>query len=320
MIPQYLSELLLRFDTVILPGLGLFQLKNIPASIKGDNILPPGKILLFESSVKNNDGVLANYISEKNRISFFDACTQILDFVEKIQKNLNDGSDVTLEKIGVLKKDTAGIIGFTADTSVNYNIDSFGLNAITAISLSENQKENKSKSKEVQSEKKKKFPVAAIWIISIVLFIGTGAATVYFIKPELFNKIGININSQKQDNSVLVTEKKTENNPSGNQSGSVNQNDSIINVNQSNGNQISQTQQQGNVRYYIIAASFRIKENANNYVIQLSSNGHKSESIFMPEKNLYVVSYDAYDDKAQAEQALASIRVSGNQAAWILEK
>lgn len=319
MIPQYLSELLLRFDTVILPGLGLFHLKNIPASIKGDQIIPPGKILLFESSVKNNDGVLANYISEKNKISFFDACTQIIDFVEKIQKNLNDGSDVTLEKIGVLKKDTAGIIGFTADTSVNYNIDTFGLNAITAIPLSENQKENKSKSKEILSGKKKKIPVTAIWIISIVLFIGTGATTVYFIKPELFSKIGININPQKQDNSVLVSEKTPEHNPSSNQSGSVNQNDSINNVNQSNGNQISQTQQ-GNVRYYIIAASFRIKENANNYVIQLNSKKYKSESIFMPDKNLYVVSYNAYDDKTQAEQALADIRASGNQAAWILEK
>ncbi|MFH0865608.1 MAG: SPOR domain-containing protein [Bacteroidota bacterium] len=320
MIPQYLSELLLRFETVILPGLGLFHLKNIPASIKGDNILPPGKILLFDPSVKNNDGVLGNYISEKNRISFFNACELILEYVENVQKLLKSGNEVVLEKIGVLIKDPSGNICFSADTSINYNIDSFGLTSITAVPFPKTQKEKENNAKIQTSGKKKKNHITAMWIIAFFVLVVAGITTVYFIKPDLFSRIGININSQKRNNSILIADKKSDNNPSENKGESVNQDDSIIKAVKANSVEISQTQQQGNVRYYIIAASFRIKGNADNYVIQLNSQGYKPESIFMPEKNLYVVSYDVYYVKTQAEQALAVIKTSGNQDAWILEK
>jgi hypothetical protein len=299
MIPQCLSELLLRFDTVVLPGLGAFSLKNIPASIKGNEISPPGKILLFDSSVKNNDGVLANYISEKDKISFFDACSRILEYVENIWNDLNNGNEVMLEKIGLLKRNTSGTINFIADTGINYNIDSFGLTSITAIPLTESQKEIKAK--ENIPDKKKKFPSVAIWIIAAFVIFASGITAAYFIKPDLFSRIGINIGPEKINNSLTP-------------------NDSTINGNQSDSIRNSQSEKQGNVSYYIIAASFRIKENADNYVISLSNRGHKPESFFMPEKGLYVVSYDAYDDKEKAEQVLSKIKENENAAAWILEK
>lgn len=314
MIPQYLSELLLRFDTVILPGLGSFQLKNVPASIKGESILPPGKILLFDTSVINNDGVLANYISEKNKISFFDACEQILEFVEKIQKELNKGNDVSLEKIGMLKRNSSGNIIFSADTGIDYSTDSFGLTSITATPHANKVKETitTSDNEEHLPRKKKNFPVAAIWIIAVVMILGAGASGVYFLRPDLLMKIGINIDRQKQNDKPSVINKNQEN------ISAANKKDSAKNILQTNNN--AQSQQRDSVRYYIIAASFRIKENADNYAVQLNGMGHKSEIIFVPEKNLYAVSYNMYDDKAQAGQALEDIKTSKNPAAWIMEK
>lgn len=303
MIPHYLSELLLRFDAVILPGLGQFRLKNVPASIKGDTILPPGNILEFDPSLKNNDGVLANYLSEKNRISFFDACSQILEFVEKIQKELNEGKSVVLEKIGSLKKDQSEEIIFSADTNVNYNLDSFGL---IAVDMPSQQKNKVEKQLETVPAKKKKFPVAAIWIIAVVFVLAAGITGVYFLKPDLFEKIGVNFGQQKQNDKTLSSANVQKNNPPSQK------NDTVSKMQQQQANQP--------IHYYIITASFRIKENADNYSAQLNKQGHKSEIIFVPEKNLFAVSCDAYNDSIQAKQALEGIKGSVNPASWIMQK
>jgi hypothetical protein len=302
-IPKYISELFLRFDTVILPGLGAFILQNVPAEIKGETIVPPGKALCFNQTVKNNDGVLANYISEKEGMSFFDACARILEYVENTTKELNAGKEVSLERIGVLKNNSSGEIIFFPFSGTNYSVDSFGLTAIHAAPIS------KSVNKETaisSQRKKRKIPSAAIWIVAVVLLIGAGSAAVYFLKPDLLQKIGIVY--KQQENKI------SENNVSSPHpvidTAKVNQPDSS-----------GYNMQQGpDVRYYIIAASFRIKENADNYVVQLNSQGNKSESIFMPEKNLYAVSYNVFSDKAEAEQALERFKATGNAAAWILEK
>ncbi|HNW97167.1 MAG TPA: SPOR domain-containing protein [Bacteroidales bacterium] len=310
MIAQYLSELLLRFDTVVLPGLGTFQLKNVPATMSGNTIIPPGKKILFDPSLNVNDGVLANYISEKDRISFVDACSQIQNYVSNILKNLDEGNEITLEKIGILKKDDSGNLCFKADKGDIYNIDSFGLGSVSAIPLMGNTVEEKIISKKKTTHK-------LIWIAAIVVLFIAGFTTVYFIKPGLLKGFGINNKISKQENSNTVLNTNQNKNISENKVSTTNNKDSVITGKQDN---ITESPQQEGVRYYIIAASFRIKENAENYAVRLTSKGYKSESIFLPERNLYVVSYDTYTDKTQANQALASILASENSAAWILEK
>lgn len=311
MIPQYLSELLLRFDNVVLPGFGDFRLMSIPASIKGDVILPPGKILKFDPTTIVNDGVLANYISEKDRISFFDACTKILEFVERIQKDLSNGQEVSLEKLGSFIKEPSGAILFTADKNADYSIDTFGLTPINVAPIKSNQSTKKPENKKGVEKlpKKKKFPVAAIWIIAVIVFFGGGTAGVYFLKPDLLQEIG-NIMGIHKENKLTLTEDNTQKDidvtaDTISKSGIV-ENDLLT--------------QQVKVKYYIIAASFRIKENADNYVVTLNNQGNNSESIFLEERNLYAVSYNVYNDKVQAEQILEEFRKSGNRDAWILEK
>lgn len=309
MIAQYLSELLFRFDTVVLPGLGTFQLKSVPATMSGNTIIPPGKILLFNSSLNVNDGVLANYISEKDRISFFDACSQIQDYVAAIHKNLDEGKDITLEKIGRLKKDNSGNLCFTADSGDAYNIDSFGLGSVTAIPLAEEKIIEKLNSTKRNSR-------TIIWIASVLFLLIAGFTIVYLLMPDLFRKSKPVSVAQKQNITIKFSDKNNHEQLSENKDTTVMNKDTIKQGTQINNSEISQT----GIKYYIIAASFRIKENADNYVIQLNGKGHKSESIYLPERNLYVVSYDAYTDKTQAEQVLATINTSQNSAAWILEK
>ena len=46
-------------------------------------IEPPKKIISFNRLINQNDGLLANYISEKHSISYEEACIEIARFLQK---------------------------------------------------------------------------------------------------------------------------------------------------------------------------------------------------------------------------------------------
>ena len=65
------------------------------------------KIYFFNPEIKN-DGLLANYISEIENISFEEACVKIASFVNKILIKINNGEAFHLETIGVLQLNSSG--------------------------------------------------------------------------------------------------------------------------------------------------------------------------------------------------------------------
>ena len=65
-IEQLIGDLLIQHNCVIVPSFGGFVAQKISAKIdfKSGKILPPSKSLLFNRQLINNDGLLANVISE----------------------------------------------------------------------------------------------------------------------------------------------------------------------------------------------------------------------------------------------------------------
>ena len=65
-ISNYINDLLFHHDCVVVSGLGAFILNSESAIVdeKG-KIEPPKKIISFNRLINQNDGLLANYISEK---------------------------------------------------------------------------------------------------------------------------------------------------------------------------------------------------------------------------------------------------------------
>ena len=61
-----ISHLLHLNDCVILPDFGAFILKSKSAYIKNNEFCPPSKYVSFNSMLKDNDGLLAKFISEEN--------------------------------------------------------------------------------------------------------------------------------------------------------------------------------------------------------------------------------------------------------------
>ena len=130
-IPKYIYNLLYNHECVIVSGLGAFILNEESTIIDENKSLftPFKKIISFNPEIKKNDGLLANYISEIENISFEEACIKIASFVNKILIKINNGEAFHLETIGVLQLNNSGYIVFKKEEELNFNPDSFGLDS-----------------------------------------------------------------------------------------------------------------------------------------------------------------------------------------------
>ncbi len=90
-ISKHIIELLYNHDCVIIPGFGAFLTKSISASHNNDIFSPPKKTLRFNGMLKENDGLLANEISSKEKISYNDAVKKIKKEVKVLLSSLDNG-------------------------------------------------------------------------------------------------------------------------------------------------------------------------------------------------------------------------------------
>lgn len=130
---QYLHELLLENETVIIPGFGAFISNYKPAEIDNETnkIVPPSKEINFNSKIRNNDGLLVGYVAETESVSHFDALKLIEKERENIIYQLDKGEKITVENVGSLFRDAENEVHFEADIQENLLLDSFGLEAVS---------------------------------------------------------------------------------------------------------------------------------------------------------------------------------------------
>ena len=133
----YISDLLYRHDCVIIPGLGGLITNYRSAQIHpvSHTLRPPSKSIRFNVNLQEDDGLLANYVSSCESISFASAQSKIERFVFSIQNDLEHKKEARLPKIGILSVDLNGIISFEPDLKVNYLTNTFGLEAIQSPAI-----------------------------------------------------------------------------------------------------------------------------------------------------------------------------------------
>ncbi len=128
----YISDLLYRYECVIVPNFGGFITNTISARINKQThaFYPPSKQITFNRHLQNNDGLLANYIASAKGIAFDDALVYIQNEVALLNVNLDQG--ILLENIGSFSKNAAGALAFEPLETVNYLTNSFGLSTIVS--------------------------------------------------------------------------------------------------------------------------------------------------------------------------------------------
>ena len=304
---KHISNLLYDHDCVIITNFGAFVCNHTSAKLDDVTgiLSPPGKSILFNSQLKENDGLLINHISQKENISLDDAQIELAKFVEDCKKNLSQFKSLRFDKIGLLTLNDENKIIFSQDSNINYNKNSFGLQDLVNNKISRDHAEVVEESlKIIKSKKtfnsKRILKAAAILIpligISLLSITQEKAVNQVYNQIAELNPLSVFKSENKEIpvNNIITKEVKKE----------IEKPSVVI-----------EKEQVSKKQYYIIAGAFSIEANANK--LQSRLNKWNYNSTVIRGENIMRVSYDEFKSKEEALISLAKIRKENPQA-WIL--
>ncbi|WP_179021502.1 SPOR domain-containing protein [Winogradskyella forsetii] len=304
----YISDLLYRYDCVTVPEFGAFLTHRVSAKIHESThtFYPPKKALSFNEQLQQNDGLLANYIAEVEKIPYSTALNKISKQIKSIKSYLVEGETIQLKNIGELVLNADGKIQFDPSSHINYLTDAFGLSHFTSSDITrEVYKETVETIEEtvpiaLTPEKRSnrnwlKYAAAAVVLLGLG---GFGAATYYNNTIENHNQL-----AQEQANEQLDAKV---------------QEATFVISNPLPAATLSLEKQSGN--YHIVAGAFRVEANSDKKVKQLRDQGFKARKIGANRYGLHEVVYASFETRSEAQRELYKIRREHNRDAWLLIK
>jgi nucleoid DNA-binding protein len=298
-INQYIKELLLLNDCVIIPEFGGFVANYKPAVMGNSQFCPPSKEIAFNNKLTSNDGLLVNYISENEGITYFEARQKLNDFVEETLLNLERNRTIYFEGVGYLHFDSRENLLFEPQLNQNLLVESYGLQNFSYEKLYQRQMPKpafKVEYKEpmpviFQKRKLQKLVVAVPLLIAMAL-IPMKNHKEYLSKSDMGLWEAI---TQSAPVSTAATEQKT----------------TAEFTTATSAPEIEQ------MKYFIIGGSFRSEENANKYLQQLKGQGLQGKDLGIF-KGLHRVAMKGFSTMEEAQKELNKIRYENPQSGvWI---
>lgn len=299
----YISDLLYRYECVVIPDFGAFLTQPVSARIDESNFTfyPPKKELSFNEQLKNNDGLLAKYIADVEKIPYENAVKKISKKTKSLKSYLAQGETLSFKNIGDIVLNHEGKIIFEPSYHLNYLTDAFGLTQfVSPFVTREVYKEEIEKviPIAVTTEKRKSRPFykyAAVAIIALSIG-GFGASKYYVNQIETHNQLAQEEAEQQIENRIQEATFIIDN-PLPTVS---------LNIDKQSGN------------FHIVAGAFRVQENCDKQLKILQNKGFNARKIGTNKYGLHQVVYGSYETRFEAQRELYKIRKSHNKDAWLL--
>lgn len=311
---QHISDLLHRYDCVIVPDFGGFLANYQPAKINSrtHTFSPPGKKVSFNKNLNSNDGLLASHIVQKYGVSYENALQSISNCVIDYQKELSSGKRVLIENVGVLYLDAFKNILFEPVSAVNFLSDSFGLEKFHANPIEEETKVVAINS----AEKKRRIHPGRIAAAIIMPVFFIGSAMLFQSKddgkfgPIQLSSLGFNKAAAKyeirKDHNAFVTEES-------------NDVDFEALIEKAENRSFAKVEEEESIEnWFVVGGCFSEESNAKKFIIKLEKQGYPAKKIDQYKK-LYAVAYQGFEKESDARAFLASIK-SNNASGWLLKR
>jgi len=298
-INQYIKELLLLNDCVIIPEFGGFVANYKPAMIENNQFLPPSKEIAFNNKLISNDGLLINYISETEGTNYFSAKQKLNNFVEETLLNLERNRNVYFQGLGYLHYDSRENLQFEPQLKQNLLVESYGLQSFSYEKLYQRQMPKPAFKVEYrepvpvifQKRKLKKLIVAVPLLLAMALI------------PVKNNKVYLS----KSD--MGMWEALAQSTPAA-PAQTQEQNVAEFTANTAAPATID-------FRYFIIGGSFKSDENAKKYLQQLSEQGYSGKDLGIF-NGLHRIAMKGFPTMNEAQKELNSMRNQNPQSGvWI---
>ena len=302
-ISQYISELLFRYDCVVVPGFGAFLSERVSAKIdkSSGKFFPPCKRISFNTQLKSNDGLLANHISLVEEITYENAISKIKKQVDYAIKSLKNSETIEFPNIGSLTNSKKGKITFEPTNKNNFLKDSFGLSAFISPTVTrENKKLSNKPTIALKTKKQNTYTFRKYAAIGIILLGLSGiiAGNIYSNSIDKHNTL-----VQQEVESIIENriQKATF-------SVSTDLNPININILKKVGD------------FHIVAGAFRIKKNSERKLRELKRLGFDARFVGQNRYGLHQVVFESYNTRKEAENALMKIKKTQDKTAWLLFK
>lgn len=357
-IAEAISDLLFVRDVVVVPGLGAFVKKLVPAEVNpvANYFAIPSSQIEFDANLREDNDLVANYMSEKDNIPEEEAKRLLTMFVTDCFNRLKEGKNVVLSGIGTLSYDRTNDLIFEPCSDQNFNADAFGLCDFspTPVILPKSKEEIETEIK--QQQKDKNTPVTVdekavheddtqpnphfgwLWILLGILLMGAIVYGMYY-----FQIIDFDLRRWKDHppKNVLDTVKKTEpempvvplDSVQAEISDSLETEIPVDTMMPPVADSVElQSEQVPKVpemveaapevapesTIRIIAGCFSMEENAERLANSLRDKGYKYAFIERRGSKWYVA-YGRYATEEEANAALREIRVNTDDKAWIMK-
>lgn len=334
-----LKDLLFQHECVVIPGFGGFLVKQENAQFKPEHnrFYPPAGTIYFNSELKANDGLIANYIANERNISFREATDTIENNVAEIRNIIQSKGSFILHGIGAFSLHHEGNLEFTPDDNANFLSSSYGLPVFSPHQVTYNEFDPQlvnlrpeRKTGHLVAETLKwaavllPFAFAATWgalnLNTITNVVQSEAA----LFPWTFSTPG------KSTSAVVQPKQNITENASEAISVSRFENRSNASITAFaayttlHGNppekSITHAQALANeAGYYIIGGAFKDYKNALRLTEQMKSLGYDSGMLGMNAKGLYVVYIQSCQSQTEALVQLTNIRRAVQPKAWLLK-
>ncbi len=315
---HYISELLYRYECVIIPGFGAFLTQRQSAKINETThaFQPPKKLISFNNQLQNNDGLLANYIAMAEKITYTAAVSQIQQFVISTTAKLQNGEHVQFNAIGSFYYSEESTLCFEPSDKHNFLTEAFGLNSFVSPAV----KREVYKEKVVALEEKApiaftpekrnqrpylKYAAAAIVTIGLSGLWSMNNSVKETQNQELVSSIQLQETQQKeiQEATFDILSPLPP---------------AILNLTLVNQDDQIDENEVLDLNYHIVAGAYRIEKNANKKIKRLKAQGYNAHIIGVNQYGLHQVVYNSYATRNEADNALQNIRENTDQGAWLL--
>lgn len=354
-IAECISDLLFHNDVVIVPGLGAFvrNLESASVNVITHQFSRPSAKISFDASRREDNDLLANYISSVNNVSAEETRKLVAIFANDCFCNLKAGRTIDLPKLGKLSFNSLQEIDFVLDESVNYNFDAFGLCDFEAVPVFQSKTKEEIKTEIAQQQKEKNTPMtvdrkavheddekpkrrlAWLWILLSVLAVAVALFLLNhfeIIKLDFDKWFGIEepfeiaVDTTKPVEKTILPETIV-NDTLQVTDGIVNDTLSVLTGTLSAQNEIREEMpaEQDPVaetlteeaKIFIVGGCFSSEGNANRLAVSLKDRGY--ETAFVKQRgNVWDVYYGKYMTMEEAKQVLKEIKQNSDNKAWIM--
>ena len=323
-----IEQLLYFHECVTIPDFGSFLVSKTKAKVdfKKGKFLSPKRKISFNALIKQNDGVLAKYISSNLNISYQNALEVIDKRIKKWSENIKVDT-LIFKNIGEFYLNTENKICFQAYNTKNFSYNFFGLEDFRRLPINEidlntiinketntkkiimdnDKKENLAFEPESKDPAKKgRFKLVAI-VMSLIFLSVIG----YYFGNDYIQNERIRSTEIAQKKIKNTVQKATYD------IGSIASLELNIKANIETVEDDVDLVEQGDF-YSVIAGSFRDERNAEKLLKKLKSEGFDASFAKNSSSGLFRIAYGRLETKREAYQLLNFVKFTLELDAWYL--